>query len=47
MLNYFKVGFQEHLRDFKHRNNRSKFAQHLLENKQGIGPMGKKCTSYT
>jgi hypothetical protein len=31
--------FQEHLRDFKHGNNRSKFAQHLLENKYGIGPM--------
>jgi hypothetical protein len=30
----FKVRFQEHFRDFKHGNNRSKFAQHLLENKQ-------------
>jgi hypothetical protein len=29
----------EHFRDFKHGNNRSKFAQHLLENKHGIGPM--------
>jgi hypothetical protein len=35
----FKVGFQEHLRDFKHGNNRSKFAQHLLDNKHRIGPM--------
>ena len=25
----FKVRFQEHLRDYKYRNNRSKFAQHL------------------
>ena len=36
---HFKVRFQEHLRDYKHENNRSKFAQHLLENKHGIGPM--------
>ena len=35
----FKVRFQEHLRDYKYGNNRSKFAQHLLENKHGIGPM--------
>jgi hypothetical protein len=35
----FKVIFQEHFRDFKHGNNRSKFAQHLVENKDGIGPM--------
>jgi hypothetical protein len=35
----FKVRFQEHLRNFKYGNNRSKFAQHLLENKQEIGPM--------
>jgi len=35
----FKVRFQEHLRDYKHGNNKSKFAQHLLENKHGIGPM--------
>ena len=35
----FKVRFQEHLRDYKHENNRSKFAQHLLENKHGMGPM--------
>jgi hypothetical protein len=34
----FKVRFQEHLRDFKHQNNRSKSSQHLLENKHGIGP---------
>ena len=35
----FKVRFQEHLRDYKHGNNRSKFSQHLLENKHGIGRM--------
>jgi hypothetical protein len=35
----FKVRFQEHLRDFKHGNNRSKFAQHLLENRHAKGPM--------
>jgi hypothetical protein len=36
----FKVRFQEHLRDFKYGSNSSKFAQHLLENKHEIGPMG-------
>jgi hypothetical protein len=35
----FKVRFQQHLRDFKYRNNWSKFTQHLLENKHEIGPM--------
>jgi len=35
----FKVRFQEHLRDFKYGNNKSKFAQHLLENRRAIGPM--------
>jgi hypothetical protein len=35
----FKIRFQEHLRDFKYGNNKSKFAQHLLENKHGFGPM--------
>jgi len=35
----FKVRFQEHLRDFKYGNKKSKFAQHLLENKHPIGPM--------
>jgi hypothetical protein len=35
----FKVRFQEHLRDFKYGNNKSKFAQHLLENRCAIGPM--------
>jgi len=35
----FKVRFQEHLRVFKYGNKKSKFAQHLLENKHPIGPM--------
>jgi hypothetical protein len=35
----FKIRFQEHLRDFKYGNNRSKFVQHLLENRHAIGPM--------
>ena len=35
----FKVRFQEHLRDFKYNNNKSKFAQHLLENRHAIGNM--------
>jgi len=36
----FKVRFQEHLRDFKYGNKKSKFAQHLLGNRHAIGPMG-------
>jgi hypothetical protein len=35
----FKVLFQEHLRDYKQRSKKSKFAKHLLENKHPIGPM--------
>jgi len=35
----FKIRLQEHFRDFKHGNNKSKFAQHLLENKHSFGPM--------
>jgi hypothetical protein len=35
---HFKIRFQEHLRDFKYGNNKSKFAQHLLENKHAFGP---------
>jgi len=33
-----KVRFQEHLRDFKYKN-KSKFAQHPIDNKHAIGPM--------
>ena len=35
----FRVRFQEHVRDFKYNNNRSKFAQHLIDNKHAIGNM--------
>jgi hypothetical protein len=34
----FKIRFQEHIRDFKY-GNKSKFAQHLAENKHTFGPM--------
>jgi phosphopentomutase len=33
----FRVRFQEHFRDYKYANNKSKFAAHLLENKLSIG----------
>jgi len=35
----FRVRFQEHVQDFKYNNNRSKFAQHLIDNKLAIGKM--------
>ena len=35
----FKVRYHEHLRDFKYNNNKSKFAQHLIDNKHAIGRM--------
>jgi hypothetical protein len=35
----FHIRFQEHFRDYKHKNNKSKFAQHLLENEHSVGPM--------
>jgi len=35
----FRVRFQEHVRDFKYNNNRSKFTQHLVDNKHAIGNM--------
>jgi hypothetical protein len=35
----FKIRLQEHFRDFKYGNIKSKFAQHLLENKHSFGPM--------
>jgi hypothetical protein len=34
-----KVRFLEHFRDFKYSNNKSRFAQHFLENKHFIGSM--------
>jgi len=33
----FRIRFQEHLRDFKYNNNKSKFSVHLIENKHSIG----------
>jgi len=33
----FRIRFQEHRRDFKHNNAKSKFAAHLLENDHSIG----------
>lgn len=35
----FHIRFQEHFRDFKYGNGKSKFAQHLLDNRRTIGPM--------
>jgi len=35
----FKVRYQEHLRDFKYNKNKSKYAQHLVDNKHAIGRM--------
>jgi hypothetical protein len=35
----FKTRFQEHLRDFKYNNRKSKFAQHLLDEKHSMDKM--------
>jgi len=35
----FHVRFQERFRDYKYANIKSKFAQHLLDNKHFIGPI--------
>jgi hypothetical protein len=35
----FKVRFQEHLRDYKYNTNKSKFTQHLIDNRHAIGTM--------
>lgn len=35
----FRIRFQEHLNDFKYRNGKSSFAQHLIEYGHAIGPM--------
>ena len=35
----FKARFQEHVRDFKHKNGKSAFVQHLLDNGHLIGKM--------
>jgi hypothetical protein len=35
----FSTCFQDHLRDFKHGNGKSRFTQHLLENRHAFSPM--------
>ena len=35
----FRVRYQAHIWDFKYNNGRSKFAQHLINNKHAIGNM--------
>jgi len=35
----FRIRFAEHFRDYKYNSNKSKFAQHLLDNKHSIGPI--------
>jgi hypothetical protein len=35
----FKTRFQEHLRDFKYNNQKSKFAQHLLDKQHSMDRM--------
>jgi hypothetical protein len=35
----FKVRFLEHLRDFKYRNGKSRFAQHLIDNVHTMGQL--------
>jgi hypothetical protein len=35
----FNARFREHLREFKNGYGKSRFAQHLLENRHDIGPM--------
>ena len=35
----FHIRFQEHFHHYKYGNNKSKFAQHLLDNKHSTGPM--------
>jgi hypothetical protein len=36
---HFCARFQEHIRDHKYANNKSKFAQNLLDNSHYIGPI--------
>jgi hypothetical protein len=35
----FKTRFQEHLRDFRYNNQKSKFAQHLLDKQHSMDKM--------
>ena len=43
----FRIRFSEHFRDFKYAYNKSKFAQHLLENNHSIGPIDEHHESTT
>jgi hypothetical protein len=40
----FHTRYSEHLRDYRHNTNKSKFAQHLTENKHSFGPIGETMT---
>jgi hypothetical protein len=35
----FRVRFREHYRNYKYANNKSKFAQHLVEKGHAFGPI--------
>jgi hypothetical protein len=35
----FHVRFQEHFRDYKYGNNKSRFAKHIMDNEHSIGPI--------
>ena len=35
----FQIRFSEHFQDYKYSNNKSKFSQHLLDNRHSIGPI--------
>ena len=35
----FRLRFREHYNDYKHANNRSKFAQHVIDEGHSFGPM--------
>jgi hypothetical protein len=43
----FNTCFREHLRDFKYGYGKSRFAQHLLENRHAIRPWRISWTPYT
>jgi phosphopentomutase len=42
----FRIRFSEHFRDYKHNNDKSKLAVHLLENKHAVGPIGNIMTVF-
>jgi hypothetical protein len=35
----FRISFREHYDDYKYANNRSKFAQHIIDEGHSFGPM--------